>query len=129
MSALDAGGPMEQRAHDATETLRRSADRLQALARTGLFFADNEYDRVRYEEIVSIAAELCGLAAHRSPAELQQNWAGDVGYVTPRVGVGAVIFNVQPELLPHHARAIADAFAAPDDGPVDAAFDQYDPES
>ena len=34
------------------------ARRLHALARTGLHFCGNEYDRERYEEIERIAAEL-----------------------------------------------------------------------
>jgi ADP-ribose pyrophosphatase YjhB (NUDIX family) len=85
--------------HDATEQIRGWADRLQASARTGLFFANNGYDRERYEEIVAIAAEMAGLATGLAPVEIRTAWARDVGYVTPRVGVGAAIFDECGRLL------------------------------
>lgn len=91
--------PLDNRTHDATETVRAWADRLQASARTGLFFASNEYDRERYEEIVSIAAEMAGLVTGQAPVEIRSTWARDVGYVTPRVGVGAAIFDERGGLL------------------------------
>jgi ADP-ribose pyrophosphatase YjhB (NUDIX family) len=90
---------VDDRAHQATEMLRGWADRLQASARTGLFFADNEYDRERYEQIITIAAEMAALATGRSPIEIEAIWARDVGYVTPRVGVGAAIFDDGGRLL------------------------------
>ena len=59
--------PVDDRTRLDAETLRGWADRLQASARTGLFFADNEYDRERYEQVVTIAAEMAGLATGRAP--------------------------------------------------------------
>jgi ADP-ribose pyrophosphatase YjhB (NUDIX family) len=91
--------PLDDRTYDATERLRSWADRLQAMARTGLFFAGNEYDRERYQEIIGIAAEMAGLVTERSPVEVATIWARDVGYITPRVGVGAVIFDERGEIL------------------------------
>jgi ADP-ribose pyrophosphatase YjhB (NUDIX family) len=91
--------PVDDRTHDATELVRTWADRLQASARTGLFFANNEYDRERYQEIVAVAAEMAGLVTERAPVEIAAIWARDVGYVTPRVGVGAAIFDEQGGLL------------------------------
>ena len=90
---------MDDRAHHATELLRGWADRLQASARTGRFFANNEYDRERYEQIIEIAAEMAGLATGQAPVEIRATWARDVGYVTPRVGVGAAIFDEGRRLL------------------------------
>ena len=90
---------MNHRTHDATELLRAWADRLQASARTGLFFANNEYDRERYQEVVSIAAEMAGLATGQSAVEIEAIWARDLGYVTPRVGIGAAIFDEHGGLL------------------------------
>ena len=90
---------MDDRAHNATELLRGWADRLQASARTGLFFANNEYDRERYEQIITVAAEMAGLVIGQAPVEIRATWARDVGYVTPRVGVGAAIFDEDGRLL------------------------------
>lgn len=74
------------------DTLLELARRLHALARTGLHFCGNEYDRQRYEEIERIAAEL--LAGHE-PADrdaLLALWRGETGYVTPKVEVRGATF-------------------------------------
>ena len=74
------------------DTRLELARRLHALARTGLHFCGNEYDRQRYEEIERIAAEL--LAGH-DPADrdaLLALWRGETGYVTPKVEVRGATF-------------------------------------
>jgi ADP-ribose pyrophosphatase YjhB (NUDIX family) len=91
--------PGDDRKHADSEALRGWADRLQALARTGLFFAVNEYDRERYGALISIAAEMAGRVSGRAPVEIETIWARDVGYVTPRVGVGAAIFDERGAIL------------------------------
>jgi ADP-ribose pyrophosphatase YjhB (NUDIX family) len=65
---------------------------LQALARTGLHFCRDEYDRERYEQIERIAAELLQLDAGLDAAALQAAWAADSGYVTPKVEVRGAVF-------------------------------------
>jgi ADP-ribose pyrophosphatase YjhB (NUDIX family) len=68
------------------------ARRLHALARTGLHFCRDEYDRERYEEIERIAAEL--LAGESEPVRqaLLELWARESGYVTPKVEVRGAAF-------------------------------------
>jgi ADP-ribose pyrophosphatase YjhB (NUDIX family) len=69
------------------------AKRLQAIAQTGLTFADSPYDVERYEAVRHIAAEM---AANRSDAELPRVldlFSSDTGYATPKVDVRAVIFH------------------------------------
>jgi ADP-ribose pyrophosphatase YjhB (NUDIX family) len=90
---------MDKRTQVGLEQLVAWADRLQAMARTGLFFAGNEYDRERYQAIMGIAAEMAGLLTDRPPLDFHAIWSGDIGYVTPRVGVGAAIFNQRGEIL------------------------------
>ena len=68
------------------------ARRLHALARTGLHFCGNEYDRERYAEIEQIAA---GLLSGPSPADreaLLALWRHETGYVTPKVEVRGAVF-------------------------------------
>lgn len=90
---------MDQTAQIGAEQLARWADRLQAMARTGLFYAGNDYDRERYQQIITIAAEMAGLLTDRPALEFQTLWADDPGYITPRVGVGAAIFDDQGRIL------------------------------
>ena len=77
--------------------------RLQALARTGLHFCGNEYDRQRYEEIEQIAAAL--LAGGSLPArdELLARWRLETGYVTPKVEVRGAAFRDGRVLLVREA--------------------------
>ncbi|HEX6573307.1 MAG TPA: NUDIX hydrolase N-terminal domain-containing protein, partial [Steroidobacteraceae bacterium] len=65
---------------------------LHALARTGLHFCRDEYDRERYEQIERIAAELLAGGSGSSPAELEQEWANETGYVTPKIEVRGAVF-------------------------------------
>jgi len=65
---------------------------LQALSRTGQHFCRDEYDRERYEQIEQIAAELLAGGSRVSAAELQQEWALEKGYVTPKLEVRGAVF-------------------------------------
>ncbi len=82
-----------------SESLSVWADRLQALSRTGLFYANNDNDRERYQHILAIAAEMASSTIKLTPVELKSLWLADPGHVTPRVGIGAVIFDESGKLL------------------------------
>lgn len=83
--------------------------RLRAIAQTGIAFHPPVYDRERYEELLELAAEMAATRADLSGDEtlsnaLYEKWRGEIrsgvpGYVTPKVGVGAVVFNDRAELL------------------------------
>jgi ADP-ribose pyrophosphatase YjhB (NUDIX family) len=75
------------------------ADRLRAAAQTGHSYATNYYDRERYEQILTVAAEMVSSLTDLSPAEIQTVWARNVGHLTPKVGVGAAIFNAEGKIL------------------------------
>ena len=94
---------------DITSQVDLWVQRLRAIAMTGLAFEPQLYDRERYEELLSLAASMAATPAalhedaHLS-RELYEHWRGEVGsrehgYVTPKVGVGAVVFNARDELL------------------------------
>jgi ADP-ribose pyrophosphatase YjhB (NUDIX family) len=75
------------------------AKRLQALAQTGLTYADSPYDVERYEQVRHIAAEM---AANRSDTALPQVldlFSHDTGYTTPKVDVRGAIFHNDALLL------------------------------
>ena len=83
--------------------------RLSAIAQTGLAFEPRVYDRERYEELLKLASDMAATNAslnadsHLSQ-ELYDNWRAQVqpgvkGYVTPKVGVGAMVFNDSAEIL------------------------------
>jgi len=95
---------------DITAKLAVWADTLRATAQTGLAFTPHLYDRERYESLLRLAAEMVttinGQAAldRAAAAEIEAHWRAQMrdgvpGYVTPKVGVGAIVFNERDEIL------------------------------
>ena len=92
--------------------LARWSSTLAAIARTGMGFTENLYERERYEEVLHVAADIKAAAvAIEEAAEVAretdhfvQEWLDNIGegvpgYVTPKVAVGAVVGNGDGELL------------------------------
>ncbi len=70
------------------------ARKLQALAQTGLTYAQDGYDRERYEALRQIAAEImaAGSSPPIDPRTLGDFFGRDTGYATPKVDVRAAVF-------------------------------------
>lgn len=86
--------------------LIRWSEALAGIARTGLGFTENLYERERYEEILKVAADIRVAATDGSAStpEVVEEWLASVGrgvlgYVTPKVAVGAVVGNERGEIL------------------------------
>ncbi len=89
----------------ARSDLLRWSEALAAIARTGLGFSDNLYERERFEEVLKVAAEMrAAIDGERSPEVVVEEWmrmvgSGVAGYVTPKAAVGAVVGNERGEIL------------------------------
>ena len=92
--------------------LARWSSALAGIARTGLGFTDNLYERERFEEVLHVAADIKAAASaldevveiQRETDHFVQEWLDNVGegvpgYVTPKVAIGAVVGNDNGELL------------------------------
>jgi ADP-ribose pyrophosphatase YjhB (NUDIX family) len=96
--------------------LARWSETLAAIARTGLGFTENLYERERFEEVLHVAADIKAsarelelaeheqLAVRRETDHFVQEWMESVGvgvpgYVTPKVAVGAIVGNDRGEIL------------------------------
>jgi len=85
--------------------LIRWSESLSAIARTGLGFTENLYERERFEEVLKVAADIrVAASAEADATTLVEEWLdvvgeGVAGYVTPKVAVGAVVGNGRGELL------------------------------
>jgi len=99
---------MSQRSDDhaaSAHDLLRWSEALAGIARTGLGFTDNLYERERFEEVLRVAADMQVAAGLAPESEvLVQEWLrrvgdGVAGYVTPKVAVGAVVGNEHQEIL------------------------------
>jgi ADP-ribose pyrophosphatase YjhB (NUDIX family) len=85
--------------------LLRWSEALAGIARTGLGFTDNLYERERFEEVLAVAADIRETAgSDLDQKALVEEWMksvgeGVAGYVTPKVAVGAVVGNEEGRIL------------------------------
>ncbi len=74
-------------------------DELQTIARNGLHFASNPYDRERYERLMGLATRTYSDLLPVPAEAIRERFANEVGYITPKVGADAAIFNENGEIL------------------------------
>jgi ADP-ribose pyrophosphatase YjhB (NUDIX family) len=89
--------------------LRRWAESLAGVARTGMGFTENQFERERYEEILQIAGDIKATADEGLDGALDADghvveWMKELGegvggYITPKVAVGAAVVNDDGKLL------------------------------
>ena len=65
---------------------------LQALAQTGLTYAENDYDRERYQKLRALAVEIFAAQMREDPATIERWFAVQPGYATPKVDVRGACF-------------------------------------
>jgi ADP-ribose pyrophosphatase YjhB (NUDIX family) len=81
------------------------AQRLQAIAQSGLAYSPNVYDRERYEILRGIAAEMLAAAGQIELPVVQQLIDAEAGYATPKIDIRGVVFQEDKILL---VRELAD---------------------
>jgi ADP-ribose pyrophosphatase YjhB (NUDIX family) len=89
--------------------LARWSETLASIARTGLAFTQNLYERERYEEVLHVAADIKMVLEEAAELRRERNhfvqeWMDNIGegipgYVTPKVAIGAIVGNDDGEIL------------------------------
>jgi ADP-ribose pyrophosphatase YjhB (NUDIX family) len=74
-------------------------DELQTIARNGLHYAENAYDRERYERLLRLATRTYGELLGSPGEQISARFLSEIGYITPKVGSDAAIFNGDGEIL------------------------------
>jgi len=74
-------------------------DELQSIARNGLFYATDTYDRERYERLLTLATQTYSELLGLPEATIRERFQQELGYITPKVGADAAIFNQQGKIL------------------------------
>lgn len=80
-------------------TVLKYAQRLQALAQSGLHYAVNDYDRERYEEVRQLSVQVLQQLTDEPLEKIVRVFASDTGYQTPKVDIRAVVFRGTEEVL------------------------------
>jgi 8-oxo-dGTP pyrophosphatase MutT (NUDIX family) len=74
-------------------------EEITAIAQIGLNYAQTPYDQERYERLLALAAQQYSGMASIEPEIVADRFRKDLGYITPKVGVSAAIFNNIGDLL------------------------------
>ena len=74
-------------------------DEVQTIARNGLNYSDNLYDRERYERLLSLAAQQYSQVLGCPAETIRQLFLKEIGQITPKLGADAAIFNDQGQIL------------------------------
>ncbi len=73
--------------------------RLKTMADTGLLYAENEFDRERYEELLEISHELTSRISGKKLQSLKEFYLPVKDYPTPKVDVRGLVLNANGEVL------------------------------
>lgn len=76
------------------------ARRIQAIAQTGQFYTQDEFDRERYDQLEALATEIIsGYTTEVDRPALVKIFETEDGYATPKVDARGVVFNPNNEVL------------------------------
>jgi len=75
------------------------ARQLQAIAQTGLTYAEDKFDRERYEAIRALAARIMAEHGDADLAAVEGLFADQYGYATPKIGVRGAVFRDDGAIL------------------------------
>ena len=66
--------------------------KIQSIAYAGLEYCENDFDRERYDELKNLSQQLLAELTNSPVEKIQNLFANEVGYQTPKVDVRAVVF-------------------------------------
>lgn len=72
---------------------------LQSIAQAGLFYGKDKFDRERYEQIRTIAAEMISYKTEITVEKVKDLFCNEGGYQTPKLDTRAAIFEGEKILL------------------------------
>lgn len=78
---------------DVTPRWLQWAREIQALAQTGLHYAQNSFEEARAQRLVDIAAEIVADHSELEQGDVMLAFQAQPGYVTPKVDVRAAVFH------------------------------------
>ena len=73
--------------------------RIKSLSDTGLIYAQNEYEKERYEELRSISIRLLGIVSNEPFSSLNNFFMPNKDYPTPKVDIRGFVLNKTKEIL------------------------------
>jgi len=75
------------------------AKRIQALSQSGLWYARDQFDKERYEELRELSVQLAELVCDAPIEKIRNLYTADKGFQTPKVDIRAVVLKGDKVLL------------------------------
>lgn len=72
---------------------------IQAIAQTGLTYAQDPFDRERYETLRTLAARMMAAGSGELDSRIEDLFSQQKGYATPKLEVRVGVFNAQGQIL------------------------------
>jgi hypothetical protein len=73
--------------------------RLQVIAQSGLTYTKDPYDVERYEQVRMIAAEIAASRSEALASRIDDLFADELGYATPKLDIRALVFDEKGDVL------------------------------
>ena len=74
-------------------------DEIRAIGKNGLHFTQNPHDRERYQRLLEIATINLSQLSELNQQKITERFSRDIGYITPKLGVDAAIFDDKGRIL------------------------------
>ncbi len=74
-------------------------EEIQTVARNGLNYTQNIYDRERYEHLLSLSVQHYAELLDSPTSEVREKLSQELGHITPKLGGDAAIFDDQGRIL------------------------------
>lgn len=74
-------------------------DSIQTIARNGLRYPTSEFDKERYERLLELTTKTYSELLSAPEEFIKERFRDEIGYITPKVGTDAAIFNESGEIL------------------------------
>ncbi|MDY6878258.1 MAG: NUDIX hydrolase N-terminal domain-containing protein [Chloroflexota bacterium] len=74
-------------------------DEIRTIARNGLYYTLGTYDRERYEHLMRLTTQTYSELLTVPDETIRARFLSETGYITPKVGADAAIFNASGEIL------------------------------
>lgn len=89
----DDSAPDESDEERRERSFLAALDEVRTIAQNGLEYADDPYDRARYDRLLELASEQYATAFDLSPAAVRERFADEIGHATAKVGAGSTVFD------------------------------------
>lgn len=74
-------------------------DQIRIIARNGLHYTQDSYDRERYERLMGLTTQTYQEILDQPADEIRARFLAELGHITPKIGADAAIFNADGEIL------------------------------